>query len=76
MENENNFKKTNEAYKLTPLDWVRWAFDLVVFFAERWDEIPKPRSRAKGNSQVSVSEIEAEGNSDGADKNNNGASVA
>lgn len=52
MENENNFKKTNEAYKLTPLDWVRWGFDLIVYFAERWDEIPKPRSRTQRDSKI------------------------
>jgi len=54
MENETTFKKTNEAYKLSPLDWVRWGFDLIVFFAERWDEIPKPRSKAQRDSELAA----------------------
>lgn len=60
MENETTFKKTNEAYKMATLDWVRWAFDLIVYFAERWDEIPKPRSRSERDSKLSARETKSE----------------
>lgn len=61
MENETTFKKTNEAYKLSTLDWVRWGFDLIVFFAERWNEIPKPRSKAQRDSELSAKDSKEKG---------------
>ena len=53
MENEKFNQQKNEIYRLTWLDWLRWGFDLVVFFAERWDSIPKPTDRQKRNNQDS-----------------------
>ena len=50
--NDSTEKRTNEVYKMGVIDWVRWAFDLIVFFAERWDEIPKPRSRKESSGGV------------------------
>ena len=61
MENENNFKRTNEVYKMAALDWIRWIFDLIIYFAERWDEIPKPRSKAERDSKLSANETKREG---------------
>jgi len=48
--NDNGFKKTNSVYKIQAIAWIKWAFALIIFFAERWDEIPKPSGFVDGEN--------------------------
>lgn len=33
------------------ISWLRWLFDMVVWLAENWDEIPKPPISFKNNRE-------------------------
>lgn len=37
--------ETKQTNKSNIIAWVTWVFNLVVWIAQNWDDIPKPPSR-------------------------------